>query len=197
MLDGLAFGGPRRIGYPSRSLVEFPLMPAALRLSLPLLGLACLAGCGGREEAVAANQQVSAEGQAQTGKIRVKGPGLDMTFVLPKAMRGEAKAGENSRILYPRSTIEGLAMVGSEADGKKGGDSEVEFSFASADPPDRLIAWYRDPARGKDFRVTAVEKQGDDVVIHGSQSDGHVVKVRLGARPGGGTAGRVTIHHND
>src|SRR4051812_32919278 len=175
-------------------------MPPAPRLLFSLAGLALLAACGGHDEAAnaaAANQQVTAEGQAQTGKIRVKGPGLDMTFVLPKAMRGEAKAGENSRILYPRSTIEGLAMVGSEADGKKGGDSEVEFSFASADPPDRLIAWYRDPARGKDFRITAVEKQGDDLVIHGSQSDGHLVKVRLAARPGGGTAGRVTIHHND
>ena len=148
-------------------------------------------------KAAAANQQISAEGQAETGKIRVKGPGMDMTFVLPKAMRGEAKAGENSRILYPRSTIEGLAMVGSEADGKKGGDSEVEFSFASADPRDRLVAWYRDPARGNDFHVNAVEKQGDDIVIAGTQSDGHIVKVRLGARPDGGTAGRVTIHHND
>jgi hypothetical protein len=176
-------------------------MPAAPRLLLALACIALVGACGGHDEssnAVAGNQQVSAEGQAQTGKIRVKGPGIDMTFVLPKAMRGEAKAGENSRVLYPRSTIEGLAMVGSEANAKKGGgDSEVEFSFATADPRDKVVAWYRDSGRGNDFRVTAVEKEGSDVVLHATQSDGHIVKVRLGDRPGGGTAGRVTVHHND
>jgi len=176
-------------------------MPPASRLLVSLAAFGFLGGCGGQDQAAnlaATNQQVSAEGQAQTGKIRVKGPGIDMTFVLPKAMRGEAKAGENSRILYPGSTIEGLAMVGSEADGKKGGgDSEVEFSFATADPRDRVVAWYRDAARGNDFRVTAVEKEGSDVVVHATQNDGHVVKVRLGDRAGGGTAGRVTVHHND
>jgi hypothetical protein len=176
-------------------------MPPVPRLLLPLAGLGLLAGCGGHDEVAnvaAANQQVSAEGQAQTGKIRVKGPGIDMTFVLPKAMRGEAKAGENSRVLYPGSTIEGLAMVGSEANAKKGGgDSEVEFSFATADPRDKVVAWYRNPARGNDFRVTAVEKEGGDVVVHATQPDGHIVKVRIGDREGGGTAGRVTVHHND
>jgi hypothetical protein len=176
-------------------------MPPAPRLLSPLAGLALLAACGGHDEAAnaaAANQQVTAEGQAQTGKIRIKGPGVDMTFVLPKAMRGEAKAGENSRVLYPGSTIEGLAMVGSEANAKKGGgDSEVEFSFATADPRDRVLAWYRDAARGNDFRVSAVEKEGGDVVVHAAQADGHIVKVRLADRPGGGTAGRVTVHHND
>ena len=165
-------------------------MPPSPRLLLPVAGLALLAGCGGHDDAAnaaAANQQVSADGQAQTGKIRVKGPGIDMTFVLPKAMRGEAKAGENSRILYPGSTIEGLAMVGSEAKGKKdGGDSEVEFSFATPDPLDRVAAWYRDLARGNDFRVSAVEKEGNDLVLHAAGGRGDEVPALPGYTEGEG-----------
>lgn len=175
-------------------------MSFAKSLALPLAALSLLSACGKADEdkkAAQANQQVSAEGRAEEGKITFKGPGLDMSFVLPKAMRGEAKADKNSRILYPGSTIGGVAVVGSQANGGQGGDSEVELSFATSDPPERVAAWYRDPARAKDFHVTAAAREGADLVISGSQSDGHRVKVRLAARTGGGTQGRVTIHHND
>lgn len=166
---------------------------------LPLLLL--LAACGTHEEnqAAAGNEQVSAEGKAEEGKITVKGRGVDMTFVLPKAMRGEAKADKNSKMLYPGATIGGLAIVGSQgASDKGGGDSEVEFRFTTADPPDRVAAWYRDPARAKELTVTNAVKDGNDLVIAGRQpGDVHPFKVRLSPRSGGGTEGRLTIHHND
>ena len=66
-----------------------------MRAAVSLAAVAVLAACSGSDganKAAASNQQVSAEGQAEEGKIRVKGPGLDMTFVLPKAMRGGATA---------------------------------------------------------------------------------------------------------
>ena len=165
----------------------------------PFAAFALLAACSSHEEnkAAPANGQVSAEGQAEEGKIRVKGPGVDMTFVLPKAVRGEAKADKNSKILYPGSTIAGMAMVGGEPQGKAGGDSEVEVRFVTADPAPKVVAWYRDPARSPDFKLGGVEKQGDDIVLEGRQSDGHPVKIRVGDRAGGGAEGRVVIHHSD
>jgi hypothetical protein len=179
-------------------------MPAASRLALPLAGLAVLAGCDSAPENRAApGNLASAEGTAEEGKITLKGPGVDMSFVVPKGMRGEAKADKNSNFLYPGATIGGIAIVGVQANGGKadksgGGDTEAEFRFATGDPPAKVAAWYRDPARGKDLHVTAASRDGDDMVISGVEpGDNHPFKVRLKARPGGGTDGRLTIHHED
>ncbi|HMC91372.1 MAG TPA: hypothetical protein VKI45_02830 [Allosphingosinicella sp.] len=179
-------------------------MSAASRLAFPLAGLAFLAACDSASENKAATANLaSAEGTAEEGKITLKGPGVDMSFVVPKGMRGEAKADKNSNFLYPGATIGGIAIVGIQANGGKadkngGGDTEAEFRFATADPPAKVAAWYRDPARGKDLHVTAANKDGDDMVISGVEpGDNHPFKVRLKARPGGGTDGRLTIHHED
>ncbi|HEY0311288.1 MAG TPA: hypothetical protein VGC56_02225 [Allosphingosinicella sp.] len=179
-------------------------MSAASRLALPLAGLAVLAGCDKPSENSAAPANLaSAEGTAEEGKITLKGPGVDMSFVVPKGMRGEAKADKNSNFLYPGATIGGIAIVGIQAKGDKGdkgggGDTEAEFRFATADPPAKVAAWYRDPARGKDLHVTAASRDGDDMIISGVEpGDNHPFKVRLKARPGGGTDGRLTIHHED
>lgn len=183
-------------------------MPAASRLAFPLAGLALLAGCDSASENKAAPANLaSAEGAAEEGKITLKGPGVDMSFVVPKGMRGEAKADKNSNFLYPGATIGGIAIVGVQAKAGKGGgadksggggDTEAEFRFATADPPAKVAAWYRDPARGKDLHVTAASKDGDDTIISGVEpGDNHPFKVRLKARPGGGTDGRLTIHHDD
>lgn len=171
-----------------------PVPAAALSLAF----VAALAACGQRDgHKAGGDSQISAEGKAEEGKITVKGAGVDLTFVLPKGMRGEAKAGQNSKILYPGSTIQGMALVGGEGHGKNGGDSEVEFSFTTPDSRDKVLAWYRDPARAADIRVTGVERDGDDIVVRGGQDAKHVVKIRLADRAAAGTAGRVTIHHDD
>jgi hypothetical protein len=172
------------------------------RLPVAAVALALLSACGGHagdKTSETDNGQASAEGRAEEGKISVKAPGIDMTFVLPKAMRGEAKVDKNSKILYPGATIGGLAVVGTQAKGEKdGGDSEVEFRFATVDPPDRVAAWYRDPARAADLKVAKAAKEGADIIITGTQpGDAHPFKVRLSPREGGGTEGRLTIHHND
>jgi hypothetical protein len=175
-------------------------MTAAPRIAAPLaasLALsALLAGCGGREEAKA-NEQLSAEGQAEPGKVRLKGSGVDISLVVPKAIRGDVKVDRNGKILYPGSTLQGMAMVGSDPKGKNGGESETEVGFATADAPDKVLAWYRDPARTQVFRVIAVRKEPEGTTVFASQPDGHAIKVHIVPRPGGGTNGRLVIHHSD
>jgi hypothetical protein len=173
-----------------------PLVPPLLAAG----ALAALAGCGDRADQASAqaNGQFSAEGKAEPGKISVKGPGVDLTFEVPKAIRGGPKADRNNKIFYPDSTIAGLALVGSQGDGKKQGDSEAEFRFSTPDARDKVAAWYRDPARSHDLRVTGFTKEGDDILVTGKQP-GHsdTFKVRLASRPDGGTDGRLVVHHND
>ena len=162
--------------------------------------VASLAGCGDRKDpsAAQANGHLSAEGKAEEGKISVKGPGVDLTFEVPKGLRHAPKADRNNKIFYPESTIGGAALVGGAGDGKKQGDSEAEFRFSTPDPIDKVLAWYRDSARGPDLRVTALAKEGDGVLVSGSQGGkANTFKLHLSKREGGGTDGRLTVHHND
>lgn len=175
-------------------------MRQALFTAFAAAALMLLGACHSRhreEDAREEASKVSAEGKAQEGKISVKAPGFDLTFSLPKEMAQEARADKNSRILYPGSTIAGVAVAAGKG-GDHGGDSEVEMRFRSADPVDRVLAWYRDPARASGFRLRSVGREGGVVEIAGIQnSDKHPFKVRLETQGGGGTEGRLTIHHTD
>jgi hypothetical protein len=163
---------------------------------LVLLG-ACQMQDDENEAAANASQPISAEGKAEEGKISIQAPGFDLTFSLPKEMSQAAKVDKDSKILYPGATIAGVAV----AAGKGGSDadqSEVELRFRTADPVERVVAWYRDPARAAGFRLQSVAKEGEAVVVAGIQnSDRHPFKVRLAPQPNGGTDGRLTIHHSD
>ncbi|MEA3034991.1 MAG: hypothetical protein QOH04_750 [Sphingomonadales bacterium] len=170
------------------------LFPAAA--VLVLLG-ACQARGEEDEASANASQPISAEGKAEEGKISIKAPGFDLTFNLPKEMSQAAKVDKDSKILYPGATIAGVALAAGKG-GKDADQSEVEMRFRTADPVDRVAAWYRDPARSAGFRLQSVAKDGDAVVIAGIQnSDRHPFKVRLAPQPNGGTDGRLTIHHSD
>jgi hypothetical protein len=164
--------------------------------ALVLLG-ACQAK--DRDEAgnVAAEAEVSAEGKAEEGKISVKAPGFDLKFTLPKGMVGEARAERDSKLLYPGAILRGMAIAAGEGRGKDG-DSEVEIGFSTPDPIDRVVAWYRDPARAEGFGLERAEKDGAGWRVTGVQKrDGHRFKLRLSPRPGGGTDGRLTVRHRD
>jgi hypothetical protein len=145
----------------------------------------------------AANVQVSAEGKAEEGKISVKAPGFDLKFTLPKGMVGEARAERDSKLLYPGAVLRGMAIAAGESSGK-GGDSEVEIGFSTPDALDKVVAWYRDPARAEGFRLERTAKEGEGWLVTGVQKrDGHRFKLRLAPRPGGGTDGRLTVRHRD
>jgi hypothetical protein len=168
--------------------------------AIPLLILA--AGCSAPDDDVnwgGPNSTVSAEGQAQEGKISIKAPGLDLAISLPKEMTGEAKVGRDSKVLYPGATLAGMAIAAGEGGkGGKGGDTDVEMRFRTADPLEKVAAWYRDPARGEGFRLTGQGREGSDYVFTGVQRrDRHAFRVRIGAGEGGGTEGRLRVHHQD
>jgi hypothetical protein len=142
------------------------------------------------------NGAVSAEGQAQEGKISIKAPGLDLAISLPKELTGEAKTGRDSKVLYPNATLAGMAIAAGETG--KGGDTDVEMRFKTADPPEQVAAWYRDPARRDGFRLAAQARDKGDLVFTGVQRrDRHPFQVRIGAGRGGGTEGRLRVHHHD
>jgi hypothetical protein len=145
----------------------------------------------------AASAPASAEGKAEEGKISVKAPGFDLKFTLPKGMVGEARAERDSKLLYPGAVLRGMAIAAGEGT-SKGGDSEVEIGFSTPDPLDKVVAWYRDPARAEGFRLKGADRDGDGWRVTGVQKrDGHRFKLRLSPRPGGGTDGRLTVRHRD
>src|SRR4051812_10807056 len=97
-----------------------PLVPTLLVVGT----LASLVGCGDHKDPAAAraNQHITAEGKAEEGKISLKGPGVDLTFEVPKGLRGAPRADRNNKIFYPESTIGGAALVGSQGADNKQGD---------------------------------------------------------------------------
>lgn len=163
---------------------------------------AALTGCNATDESEdaensTANVAVSAEGKAEEGKISVKAPGFDLAISLPKEMTGQAKVDRDSKILYPGSTIQGVAIAAGRG-GDTSADSEVEMRFSSRDPIETVAGWYRDPARGEGFHLDKVRSEGRDVLIEGRQKrDRHGFRLRLSPRASGGTDGRLTVRHRD
>lgn len=173
------------------------LNPCAFAAAAALLG-ACQAKIDPDEaDNASAGAEVSAEGKAEEGKISVKAPGFDLKFTLPKGMVGEARAERDSKLLYPGAILRGMAIAAGEGRGK-GGDSEVEIGFSTPDSLDKVVAWYRDPARAEGFSLDRAAREGDGWRLAGVQKrDGHRFKLRLSPRPGGGADGRLTVRHRD
>jgi hypothetical protein len=167
-----------------------------------VLTAALLCACQGKPDPeegdnASANVTVSAEGRAEEGKISLKMPGVDMSISLPKEVADEARAERDSKLLYPGSALRGMAIAAGPGSDKSG-DSEVEIRFSTADDPDKVAAWYRDPARADGFQLERAAKDGDAWEVTGVQKrDEHRFKLRLSARPGGGTDGRLTVRHQD
>ena len=165
-------------------------------LAATALLCACTAGGDDDDNMLAGNQPVSAEGKAKDGTISVKAPGVDISISVPKELTGEAKAGKDSKVLYPGATFGGIAIAAGEKT-NQGGDTDVEVHFRTADAPDKVAAWYGDPARDG-FRLTGKGREGNELVFTGIQSgDKHPFKVTFGPGAGGGTEGRLRVHHAD
>ena len=163
-----------------------------------MAALALLAGCDAKVSdgnQAAGNAAVSAEGKAEEGKISLKAPGFDLSFKVPEGLADHVRVDAKSHIVYPGAAIRGMHIAAGSKEKKGVGESEVEIRFATADPADRVAAWYRDPARAEGFTLTPSARDGDGFVIAGtSKSDGDGFKVRLAPKSGGGTEGRLTVH---
>lgn len=172
-----------------------------MRAYAPFLAAAALllGGCHKQkaEEAAQGNGVVSAEGQAEEGKISVRAPGFNLTLDLPREVSRSVRTDRDSKIIYPGSSLLGMAVAAGKG-GDAGGESEVEMRFRTSAPIEQVTAWYRDPARAADFRLEGIADEAGATVVHGvKNSDRHPFKVRLVAAGGGGTDGRLTIHHTD
>ena len=137
--------------------------------------------------------EVSAEGKAEEGQFSIDAPGFEMKVEIPSGIASRAKVesdGDDGDIVYPGSTLSGLHVEG----GRKGeGGSAVELRFTSGDTPERIAAWYRDPAR-TEISVASATREGGDHVIQGTRKeDGEPFSVRLSPRSGGGTDARVML----
>ena len=152
-----------------------------------------LAGCEARFGNEAGPQgNGSAENKAEEGQVSINAPGVQMKINIPEGLRHQASIHDDSGLVYPGSTMSGMDIEG----GRQGrhGDGEVELRFASTDRLEVVAAWYRDPARARDFTIGSAAREGAAYVFAGTKKDGGGrFRVRLAPREGGGTDGRVLL----
>ena len=160
-----------------------------LILGAAALVLGCEARIGKGDDNMAANEQASAEGKAKEGQIAFSMPGFDVKMDVPL---DKAKAENEGKIIYPGSKVTGI-YIAAHPDAASGSDGEVELRFATADPPDKVAAWYRDPARAPNFSLGSESKDGAAFLFTGTRRDGDgSFKLRLEPK-GSGTDGRLAI----
>jgi len=169
-----------------------------MKMPVPALALfALLAGCEARiskekyadepgNSAAAAGS--SAADKSEEGQFSMKAPGFAMKFDIPKGLADKANMDSDSEIIYPGSTLSGMHI-----EGRKSGGG-VELRFASSDAPATVLGWYRDPARKDGFTISSDKQAGGVATIAGIEVDDQdPFTLRLSARPGGGTDGRLTL----
>lgn len=165
------------------------------RSLLPAAAL-ILTACEARIGNDAAQSTGSAEGRSEEGQVSISTNGFEMKINIPEGLRREAEIRDAGGIIYPGSRMSGLHVEGGERGGN--GRDEVEIRFTSADAPETLERWYRDPARAADFTTGQAAREGDAFVISGTRrEDGGAFRIRLTPRDGGGTDGRAVLTDNN
>jgi hypothetical protein len=140
----------------------------------------------------------SAENKAEEGQVSINAPGVQMKINIPEGLRHEASVHDDHGLIYPGSTMSGMHVEGAREGAQGKSEGEVELRFASTDGPDAVAHWYQDPARARDFTVASASRDGAAYVFAGTRADrGGRFHVRLAARPGGGTDGRVLLSDNN
>jgi hypothetical protein len=116
-------------------------------------------------------------------------PGFDVKMDVPL---DKAEADNEGKLLYPGSKVTGL-YIAAHPDAASNSDGEVELRFATPDPPDKVAAWYRDPARAPNFSLSSDGKEGAVFVLAGEEKgDKQSFRLRLEAE-GAGTDGRLVV----
>jgi hypothetical protein len=169
------------------SRLLFPAALAALALTACEARFGNDAGPGGNG---------SAENRAEEGQLSINAPGVEMKIDIPEGIRREARVDDDSGLIYPGATMSGIHVEGGRVEDKS--DGEVELRFNSADAPDAVARWYRDPARASDFTIASASREGPAYVFAGTKKDGDGrFRIRLAPRAGGGTDGRVLLSDTD
>ena len=161
-----------------------------------LAAAALLAGCEARfgNDAGEVADNATAAGRAEEGRLTFEANGFNMSIDIPDFVEADARIDEHGGVIYPGSDFSGMHVQGS-AEGRDGQHrGEVELRFTHADPPDRVAAWYRDPARAADLTVSSATRQGDAYVISGTvKEDNERFTVTVAPRAGGGSDTRLVL----
>ena len=161
----------------------------AVLLGAAALLCGCEAKVGPAGGNAAANGPVSAQGKAEEGSVAFNAPGFNFKLKVPLE---QADTDNEGKILYPGARVTGL-YIAAHPDSKGGPAGEVELRFASPDPPDRVAAWYRDPARAANFTLSSETKDGAAFVMAGTKKgEGDGFRLRLEPKASG-TDGRLVI----
>ncbi|MGQ0659922.1 hypothetical protein [Sphingosinicella sp.] len=160
------------------------------------VALVLLVGCemriGNHAGPVADN--ASAAGRAENGQFTVEAPGFNLSVTIPEGMNERANVDDDNGLVYPGSAVAGVHVQGRR--GQSGGhdSGEVELRLTSADAPDRVAAWYRDPARAENFTVASATRDGEATVIAGTgRRDNERFTLRIAPRAGGGSDMRLLL----
>jgi hypothetical protein len=151
-----------------------------------------LAACEAKFGNDAATPTGSAEGKSKDGEVSISANGFEMKVRIPEGLQREADIRDDSGLIYPNSRMSGMHVESGDRDGS--GRDQVELRFTTADAPDTVERWYRDPARAADFTVSGATREGDAFVIAGARKrDNGAFRILLTARTGGGTDGRAVL----
>lgn len=168
-------------------------------LAASIAAVAALTACEARigNDAPPVAENATAAGRAEEGRLTVEAPGFNMSINIPEGIRSEANMDDDSDLIYPGSTFGGIHVQGGteRAGGDRGG--EVELRFSTGDAIDRVVAWYRDPARSQEISIASVTPDGNGFTVTGTGRRGNdPFTLRLAPR-GSGTEGRLLLVDND
>lgn len=166
------------------------------RFILIPVALALLAGCEMRigNDAAPVADNATAAGRAENGQFTVEAPGFNLSVTIPEGMGERANVDDDNGLVYPGATIAGIHVQGSREGRGAHGGGEVELRLTSADAPDRIAAWYRDPARAENFTVSSTSRDGAATLIGGvSRRDNERFTLRIAPRAGGGSDMRLLL----
>jgi hypothetical protein len=167
-------------------------MNASRLVPLAAAAILALAAC----EAPADNEAAparngSAENKAEEGQISISAPGVQLRIDVPEGLRREAAISGDDGLIYPGSRMSGVHVEGGPQRGRA--DGEVELRFSSGDAVALVAAWYRDPARARDFTIASSGREGEAFVFAGTTRDHGAFRIHLAPAPGGGTDGRALV----
>ncbi len=165
------------------------------KLAALLAGAALLAACEARigNDAPPVEANAGAAGKAEEGRLTVSAPGFNMSIDIPDDIADDVRADSDEALIYPGSRIGGIHVQG--GNGTAGGDrgGEVELRFTTGDAADRVLAWYRDPARAGQFAIASAGREGGGYRLAGTirgEDEGFTLHL---APAGAGTEGRLVI----
>ena len=160
-----------------------------------LAAIVLLAACDVKigNEAGNVSENASAAGRAQEGRLTIEAPGFNMSMDIPKDALEDSKI-DDDRVIYPGSQFGGVHVEGRPGRNGEEGSGEVELRFTTGDAADRVVAWYRDPARHDDIVVASAGRQGEGFLLSGTVGEEKKrFDLRLTPRLGGGTEARLLL----